>query len=83
MRWNWEEYQSSRQLLYGSLLIQILFQLAWKSKQSGLSKSEKSVAKRNATFYCIQMSLVMSMCLFSAMIEMARHVLITFFISAE
>ena len=33
-----------------------------KIQTTGLSKiSEKSVAKRNATFYCIQMSLVMSM----------------------
>ena len=31
-----------------------LFRLARKSKQSGLSKSEKRLAKRNATFECVK-----------------------------
>ena len=39
---------SSTQPLYGSVLFHgTLFRLARKSKQSGLSKSEKSLAKRN------------------------------------
>ena len=38
------------QLLYGSILFQIFVpRLPRKSKQSGLSKSEKSLAKRNVT----------------------------------
>ena len=50
MRWNWEEDRSGRQLLYGSILFQIFVsRLPRKSKQSGLSKSEKSLAKRNVT----------------------------------
>ena len=32
-----------------------LFRLARKSKQSGLSKSKKSLAKRNATFISVEM----------------------------
>ena len=49
---NWEEDQNRRQLLYGSILIQISVPASTKihGKQSGLSKSEKSLAKRNATY---------------------------------
>ena len=46
MCWNWEEDQCSRHYFN----FRVLFRLAQKSIQSGLSKSEKSLAKRNATF---------------------------------
>ena len=40
-----------------------LFRLARKSKQSGLSKSEKSLAKRNATIVYFNVSDLISTCL--------------------
>ena len=49
MRWNWEEDLSARLLCMDQSYFRFLFRLARKSKQSGLSKSEKSLAKRNVT----------------------------------
>ena len=49
MRWNWEEDLSGRLLCMDQSYFRFLFRLARKSKQSGLSKSEKSLAKRNVT----------------------------------
>ena len=46
-------------------------------------KKKKQNFDRDRHFHCMQMSLVMECGLFSAMIEMTRHVLITFFISGN
>ena len=46
MCWNWEEDQSSMHQSYFTFLLW----LAQKSRWSGLYKSKKSLAKRNATF---------------------------------